>query len=156
MQTICKKTKTNTLMHTEVFSASYVCLPCENTDSPATATVKNIAEFLDKEAIPTPTQVDMDHETSALTPRGGYLHWHHRLGHLSFKKMTLVIILCILPHKLLKVRPPVCAACKYGAMTKRPTRVKGDKNKGQLHQATKAGECVSVDQMESEPQVSSE
>ena len=149
MQTICIKAKTDTLMHTEAFSTSYVCLPCENTDSPADATVENIADFLNKEAIPTPTQVDMDHETSALTPRGEYLRWHHRLGHLSFKKMTLLSILGILPRKLIKVRPPVCAACKYGAMTRRPTRVKGDKNKGQLHQAITAGECVSVDQMES-------
>ena len=94
-------------MHTEAFSTSYVCLPCENTDSPADATVENIADFLDKEAIPTPTQVDMDHETSALTPRGEYLRWHHRLGHLSFKKMTLLSILGILPRKLIKVRPPV-------------------------------------------------
>ena len=134
-------------MHTEAFSSSYVGLLCEHTDSPAT--VKNIIDFLDKEAIPTPTQMDMDHETSALTPRGEYLRWHHRLDHLSFKKMTLLIILGILPRKLLRVWPPVCTACKYGTMTRRPTRVKGDKNKGQLHQATKAGECVSVDQMES-------
>ena len=63
--------------------------------------------------------------------------------------MTLLIILGILPRKLLKVRPPVCAACKYGAMTRRPNRVKGDKNKGQLHQTTKAGEYVPVDQMDS-------
>ena len=132
-------------MHTEAFSTFYVCLPCENTNSPAT--VENITDFLDKEVIPTPTQVDMDDEISALTPRGEYLRWHNRLTHLSFKKMTLLIILGILPRKLLKVRPPVCAAYKYDAMTKEPTRVKGDKNKGQLYQATKAGECVSVDQM---------
>ena len=120
MQTICKQSKTMTLMHTEAFSLPYVGLSCEQTDSPAN--VENITDFLDKEAIPTPTQVDMDHETSALTLRGEYFRWHHKLGHLSFKKMTLLIILGFLPRKLLKVRPPVCAACKYGAMTRRSTR----------------------------------
>ena len=134
-------------MHTKAFSSSYICLSCEHTDS--SANVENITDFLDKGVIPTPKQVDMDHETSALTPRGEYLRWHHRLGHLSFKKMALLIILAILPRKLLKVRPHVCAACKYGAMTRRPNRVKGYTNKGQLHQTTKAGECVSVDQMDS-------
>ena len=147
MQTICKQTKSSTLMHTKAFSSSYVGLSCKQIYSPAN--VDNITDFLDKESIPTPTQVDMDHETLALTPRGEYLRWHHRMGHLSFKKMTLLMSLGILSRKILNVRPPVCAACKYGAMTRRPTRVKGDKNKGQLHQATKAGECVSVDEMES-------
>ena len=127
MQTICKKAKISTMMHTEAFSISYVYLLCEKTDSPAT--VENIIDFLDKEAILTLKQVDMYHETSALTPCGEYLRWHHNLGHLSFKNMILLIILGILLRKLLKIRPPVYDACKYGAMTKRPTRVKGIKIK---------------------------
>ena len=72
----------------------------------------------------------MYHETSALTPRSEYLRWHHNLGHLFFKNKILLIILGISLRKLLKIRPPVYDACKYGAMTKRPTRVKGIKNKG--------------------------
>ena len=71
----------------------------------------------------------MDHETSALTPRSEYLRWYHQLGRLSFKKVTLLIILGILPHKLLKVRPPVYTVCKDGAMTRRPNTVKGEKKK---------------------------
>ena len=52
MQTICKQAKINTMMHTEALRTSYVCLPCEKSDSPAT--VENVTNFLVKEAIPTP------------------------------------------------------------------------------------------------------
>ena len=49
MQTIYKKAKISTMIHTKAFSISYVYLLCEKTDSPATA--ENIIDFLDKEAI---------------------------------------------------------------------------------------------------------
>ena len=155
MQTICKQAKTSTLIHTEAFSSFYVSLSCEKTDS--LANVENITDFLDNEAILTPTQVEMDHEISAITPRGEYLCWHHRLGHLSFKKITLLIILGILPRKLLRVRPPVCAACKYGAMTRRPTRVIREiKTKVSFIRRSKlVSACQSI-KWSLEPQVSSE
>ena len=53
----------------------------------------------------------------------------------------------ILSKRILTVKPPVCACCLTGAMTKQPSRVKGGKR--HLHTATKPGEYVSVDQLES-------
>ena len=63
--------------------------------------------------------------------------------------MTILILLGYLPKKLLIVKPPMCASCKIGAMTKVPYRVKGIKNIRHLQQVHKPGQCVSMDQMES-------
>ncbi len=54
-----------------------------------------------------------------------------------------------IPHKLARVTPPRCAGCLFGAMTKLPWRSKESKQTHQVYVATKPGECVSVDQMES-------
>ena len=54
-----------------------------------------------------------------------------------------------LPKKLLKVRPPMCACCKVGSMTRRPWQIKGKKNRGHLRKVKAPGDCVSVDQLES-------
>ena len=99
--------------------------------------------------VPLCTKVAQDVKTSALTPQGKFLRWHHRLGHLSYKKMISLCTLRILPRRLLTVRPPMCAGCKTGAMTRKLTRVKGQKSKGLWKQTTKPSECVSVDQTES-------
>ena len=58
-------------------------------------------------------------------------------------------MLNLLPKELLQVKAPFCAGCLEGAMTKQPWRLKGDKNKGQLREAKKSGQIVSVDQLES-------
>ena len=76
------------------------------------------------------------------------LRWHHRLGHLYFAKMRYLAITCILPPKLATVVPPKCAGYLYTAMTRVPWRRKGKKMK-RLNIATKPGQCVSVDQLES-------
>ena len=76
------------------------------------------------------------------------LRWHHRLGHLSFAKMKYSAIIYRLPPKLATVLPPKCAGCLYAAMTRIPWRRKGKKMK-RLKIATKPGQCVSVDQLES-------
>ena len=62
--------------------------------------------------------------------------------------MMNLMELGILPRKLLKIRPPMCACCKIGAMTKQPRRVKGGKYKN-MRKANAPGECVSMDQIES-------
>lgn len=84
-----------------------------------------------------------------MTPSNQLLYWHLRLGHLSFTKVKLLAILGILPKSLINVRIPKCAGCLLGAMTKKPWRVKGEKNKKILKTAKKPGDIVSVDQLES-------
>ena len=51
----------------------------------------------------------------------------------SFKNMIMMVILDIIPRRLLKIKPPVCVACKIGAMTKQLWRVKEIRNKYQLN-----------------------
>ena len=53
-----------------------------------------------------------------------------------------------LPKHLLTCKKPFCTACQYGKLTKRPWRVKGD-DKSNAKVATRPGQVVSVDQLES-------
>ena len=132
---------------------------CESTDEaglegnnlnhPTKDNTENLNDFLSSSSVPTPDKVDQDAETSALCDKGEFLRWHFRLGHLSYPKMKILMLLGWLPRKLLKVRPPMCACCKVGSLTRIPGRVKVKKNRGQLRKVKAPGDCVSVDQLES-------
>jgi hypothetical protein len=52
-----------------------------------------------------------------------------------------------IPKKLGKVKPPKCAGCLFGAMTKLPWHGKESKASHEVFVSTKPGECVSVNQM---------
>ncbi len=75
--------------------------------------------------------------------------WHYRLGHLPFPLLKAMALNGEIPRKLAKVVPPKCAGCLFGAMTRLPWRGKESKSDHQVFVATKPGECISVDQMES-------
>ena len=102
---------------------------CESTDEvglegdtlnhPTRDNTENLNDFLLTNSVPTPDEVDQDAETSALCDKGEFLRWHFRLGHLSYPKMKILMLLGWLPRKLLKLRPPMCACCKVGSMTRR-------------------------------------
>ena len=98
--------------------------------------------------IPTPIEVSQDAETSAINDKGEWLRWYYRLGHLSYPKMKILMILSILPRRLLDTRSPSCACCNIRRITKQPRRVKGKFNKGKLRTSKRPGDCVSVDHME--------
>ena len=49
-----------------------------------------------------------------------FVKWHHRLGHMSCKKMKMLSIKGIIPKKLKDCDPPACANYIYGGITKRP------------------------------------
>eukprot|EP00957_Ditylum_brightwellii_P176479 13440113-Ditylum_brightwellii.AAC.1 len=56
----------------------------------------------------------------------------------------------LLPRRLGQVQPPSCAYCIYGSMTRRPWRGKqAFTTRHKIKPAHHAGQCVSVDQMES-------
>jgi hypothetical protein len=80
-------------------------------------------------------------------PKQEYLHWHHKLGHLSHGRMLQLINNGNLPKYLSMKTPPICVACINGKETKRPWRTKAEINASR--QATFPGECVAVDQLES-------
>ncbi len=71
--------------------------------------------------------------------------WHYRLGHLSFAKLKQLALNGKIPRRLAKVKPLACAGCLFGAMTKVPWR--GRETSSEVFVATKAGQCVSVDQL---------
>ena len=89
-----------------------------------------------------------DREPTSLDPHDELLRWHYRLGHLSFDRIKQLASMGQLPKRLLSSKKPFCAACQYGKMTKRPWRVKGEDKKA-TKTATKPGQIVSVDQLES-------
>jgi hypothetical protein len=71
------------------------------------------------------------------------------LGHLSFQKLKQLALNGEIPKKLSKLKPPKCAGCLFGAMTKLPWRGKESASSHEIFIAFKPGEIVSVDQMES-------
>jgi hypothetical protein len=71
--------------------------------------------------------------------------WHYRLGHLAFSKLKQQALNGEIPQRLAKVKPPACAGCLFSAITKVPW--KGQETSSKVLVATKAGKCVSVDQM---------
>jgi GAG-pre-integrase domain len=46
-----------------------------------------------------------------------FLHWHHRLGHVSPKKIRLLAKLGLLPKQLLTCCIPLCTSCLFGKAT---------------------------------------
>ena len=89
-----------------------------------------------------------DPEPTSLDPHNELLRWHYCLGHLPFDQVKQLAQMGQLPKRLLASKKPFCAACQYGKMTRRPWRVKGD-NKDATKTATRPGQVVSVDQLES-------
>jgi hypothetical protein len=73
------------------------------------------------------------------------MRWHYSLGHLAFSKLKQLALNGEIPQQLAKVKPPACAGCLFGAMTKVPG--KGQETSSKVFVAMKAVQCVSVDQM---------
>ena len=70
---------------------------------------ENVADFLVD--IPTPIEVDQDQEISAVTNKGQLLRLYYRLCYISYNKMRILMNLRVLPRRLLKTNPPLCACC---------------------------------------------
>ena len=89
-----------------------------------------------------------DQEPTSLDPHDELLRWHCRLGHLPFDRIKQLVTAGQLPKRLLSCKKPFCSTCQYGKMTKRLWRVKGEDKKA-TKTATRPGQIVSVDQLES-------
>ncbi len=59
---------------------------------------------------------------AAVDDQAKLMRWHYRLGHLSFAKLNQLALNGEIPRRLAKVKPPACAGCLFGAMTKVPWR----------------------------------
>jgi hypothetical protein len=81
---------------------------------------------------------------AAVDDQAELMRWHYRLGHPSFFKLKQLALNGKIPQHLAKVKPPACTGCLFGAMTKVPWR--GQEASLEVFVATKAGQCVSVEQ----------
>ncbi len=57
---------------------------------------------------------------AAVNDQAKLMCWHYRLGHLAFSKLKQLALNGEIPQRLTKVKPPACAGCLFGAMTKVP------------------------------------
>jgi GAG-pre-integrase domain len=89
-------------------------------------------------------------EATSSTPEDELLRWHHRLAHVSMAKLQRMAQHNILPSRLARCRIPLCQACVYGKLTRRPWRTKPNANHDtNTDTVTVPGQMVSVDQLES-------
>jgi Reverse transcriptase (RNA-dependent DNA polymerase) len=75
------------------------------------------------------------------------LRLHNRLGHVSMVRIQKMAKQGYLPTRLATCRIPMCQACVYGKLTKKQWRTKTAAI-NPIAKASRAGECVSVDQLE--------
>ena len=83
------------------------------------------------------------------SPTNKLLIWHYRLNHLPFSRLQAMAKRGDLPSDLATCSVPQCAACNYAKATRRPWRTKGSRFAREIPTIKKAGDCVSVDQLES-------
>ncbi len=96
-----------------------------------------------------PVAIDGDVPLAATDDQAKLMQWHYCLGHLSFQKLKQLAVNGKIPKKLPKLKPPKCAACLFGAMTKLPWRGKESAFSHEILVATKPGDIVSVNYIES-------
>ncbi len=82
---------------------------------------------------------------AAVSNQAKLMRWHYRLGHLAFSKLKQLALNGEIPRRLAKVKPPAYAGCFFGAMAKVTWR--GRETSSEVFVTTKAGQCVSVDQL---------
>jgi hypothetical protein len=65
-----------------------------------------------------PIAADEDVTLAAIDDQAELMQWHYHLGHLSFQKLKQLALNGEIPKKLSKLKPPKCAGCLFGVMTK--------------------------------------
>jgi hypothetical protein len=95
-----------------------------------------------------PIAADEDVTLAAADDHAELMQWHYHLGRLSFPKLKQLALNGKIPKKLSKLKPPKCAGCLFGAMTKLPWRGKESAFSHKIFIAAKLGEIVLVDRME--------
>ena len=95
-----------------------------------------------------PHTIPEDTEPTMISAQDELMRWHYHLNHLSFDRMFKMAKQGLLPKKILKANIPICSACQYGKMHRKPWRMKG-RPSNPSRVATEPGQIVSVDQLES-------
>jgi hypothetical protein len=104
------------------------------------------------------TEVEEDFPTYSQDSQE-YMHWHYKLNHPSHTVMTKMAKQNMLPRRITKIlndmdklhtKPPMCNDCCGARATRKPWRSKSAKqDRRHLKKATRPGEVISVDQLES-------
>jgi hypothetical protein len=84
------------------------------------------------------------------SPQDELMRQHVRLGHLPFFKLRALAEKGFLPRKIIHCRAPKCAACMYAKATKRSWCYSSEDQPIQPRMCSAPGECISVDQRESD------
>lgn len=74
---------------------------------------------------------------------------HQKYGHIPMVRLQRMAKLGMLPSRIGKCPIPICQSCIYGKMTRKQWRYKQTTNKVESKTATRPGQIVSVDQLES-------
>jgi hypothetical protein len=77
------------------------------------------------------------------------MRWHNLLVHVSMHRLQPMATQGHLPIRIAKCRVHLCQACVFGKLTRRPWRGKMRLQEGEIDEVTFAGQCVSVNQLES-------
>lgn len=88
-------------------------------------------------------------EAESASAEDELLCWHYRLSHVSMARIQTMARLGYLPARLSNCRIPLCQACVYGKLTRRPWRIKPNAHRDSSLDSTFSGQCTSVDQLES-------
>lgn len=92
-------------------------------------------------------EIEEPQDVYATSDKGELLRLHYKYDHLPFNKLKVRAKAGLIPRQLANCERPKYAACMFGKLTKQAWRSKAKTKK--LFVATKPGQCVSVDQMES-------
>lgn len=95
----------------------------------------------------TPNIVEDEEDQQPTSAPAELLQYHHRFGHVSFKRIIEMAKQGIIPKRLAKCPVPACSACLYAKAIRRQWRHRTPINKVESPKPTKPGERVSVDQM---------
>jgi hypothetical protein len=115
-------------------------------DSPSAHVLRRSALTFDPSP---PLKEAKEYSLSAPDNKVELMRWHYRLGHASLAKLHQLTQNGEIPKKLAAIRPLRCAGCLFGAMTKVPWRGKEQKSQHSVFVATKLGECISVNHLQS-------
>ena len=72
---------------------------------------------------------------------------HYRFGHISFAKLQIMAKKGIISRKYATCEIPICQACAYAKIIKRPWRNKPINRDKNIEITLKPGEVISVDQL---------
>ena len=95
----------------------------------------------------TPNIVNDEEDRQPTNAAAELLQFHHKFGHVSFRKLQEMAKLGVIPKRLAKCAIPACSACLYAKAIKRQWRHRTPNNKDESSKPTKPGERISVDQL---------